>query len=41
VSIEIKETLKKRARDFHIELKDVAITHLSFGKEFMRAIEYK
>ena len=41
VSIEIRQTLKSRARDFHIDLKDVAITHLSFSKAFMKAIEYK
>jgi len=39
--MEIRISLKKRARDFHIDLKDVAITHLSFGKEFMKAIEFK
>jgi prohibitin 1 len=41
VSAEIKEVLVNRAADFHILLDDVAITHLSFGKEFTQAIEGK
>ena len=41
VSGEIKEILVNRARDFHITLDDVAITHLQFGKEFTQAIEGK
>lgn len=31
----------KRARHFHLTLDDVAITHLTFGREFMKAIEAK
>merc|ERR1719253_2433926 len=27
--------------DFHLEISDLAITHLTFGKEFERAIEQK
>jgi regulator of protease activity HflC (stomatin/prohibitin superfamily) len=30
-----------RAKDFQIELDDVAITHLSFSREFTAAIEAK
>merc|ERR1712137_382041 len=41
VSVRIKQELMKRARHFHLTLDDVAITHLTFGREFMRAIESK
>ena len=41
VSDRIKLELTKRASHFHFDLDDVAITHLTFGKEFMRAIESK
>ena len=41
VSDRIKAELTKRATHFHLDLDDVAITHLTFGKEFMRAIESK
>mmetsp|Transcript_17963 Transcript_17963/g.20454 ORF Transcript_17963/g.20454 Transcript_17963/m.20454 type:complete len:287 (-) Transcript_17963:967-1827(-) len=41
VSSRIKEELQKRASHFHLVLDDVAITHLTFGREFMRAIESK
>lgn len=41
VSDRIKVELLKRAKVFHLTLDDVAITHLSFGREFMRAIEAK
>merc|ERR1719273_2654681 len=41
VSERIKAELIKRARHFHITLEDVAITHLTFGREFMKAIEHK
>merc|ERR1712039_654657 len=33
--------LIKRATNFYITLDDVAITHLTFGSEFMKAIEAK
>ncbi|KAJ8466595.1 hypothetical protein OPV22_029147 [Ensete ventricosum] len=33
--------LVRRARDFHIVLDDVAITHLSYGVEFSSAVEKK
>eukprot|EP00898_Chlorokybus_atmophyticus_P006784 jgi/Chlat1/7106/Chrsp57S06791 len=41
VSRLIRESLTQRARDFSIILDDVAITHLSFGAEFSKAIESK
>jgi len=41
VSTRIKSELQKRAEHFHLTLDDVAITHLTFGREFMRAIESK
>jgi len=41
VSAMVRESLIKRAMDFHIDLDDVAITHLSYGPEFSRAVEQK
>lgn len=41
VSARIKEEIVKRAKAFHLEFDDVAITHLTFGREFMNAIEAK
>ncbi|XP_039137803.1 prohibitin-1, mitochondrial-like [Dioscorea cayenensis subsp. rotundata] len=41
VSREIRRVLTERARNFNIELDDVSITTLSFGKEFTLAIEAK
>jgi len=41
VSERIKLELIKRATNFYIHLDDVAITHLTFGGEFMKAIEKK
>jgi prohibitin 1 len=41
VSQRIKMDLQRRAAHFHLLLDDVAITHLTFGREFMRAIESK
>lgn len=41
VSARIKAELQKRAEHFYLTLDDVAITHLTFGREFMRAIESK
>eukprot|EP01125_Pyxidicula_operculata_P008080 TRINITY_DN2732_c0_g1_i3.p1 TRINITY_DN2732_c0_g1~~TRINITY_DN2732_c0_g1_i3.p1 ORF type:complete len:207 (-),score=40.59 TRINITY_DN2732_c0_g1_i3:183-803(-) len=41
VSREIKLALTERAKDFHITLDDVSITHLEFGKEFRAAVEAK
>lgn len=41
VSALVRETLIRRAKDFDIELDDVAITHLSYGAEFSTAVEKK
>mmetsp|Transcript_17719 Transcript_17719/g.43379 ORF Transcript_17719/g.43379 Transcript_17719/m.43379 type:complete len:291 (+) Transcript_17719:125-997(+) len=41
VSKEVKDQLVQRAADFNIILEDIAITHLTFGKEFASAIEKK
>merc|ERR1712039_264236 len=41
VSREIREAIVKRAKTFHILMDDVSITHLTYGKEFARAIEEK
>ncbi|CAN8077359.1 unnamed protein product [Agarophyton chilense] len=41
VSIQIRETLTARAKQFHIELDDVSMTHLTFGREYASAIEAK
>ncbi|GAU24443.1 hypothetical protein TSUD_364270 [Trifolium subterraneum] len=41
VSALVRESLVRRARDFNILLDDVAITHLSYGAEFSRAVEQK
>ena len=41
VSQRIKEAMMARAQHFHLTLDDVAITHLTFGREFMKAIEAK
>lgn len=41
VSKTVRTTLTKRAADFHIDLDDVAITDLKFGKDFTAAIESK
>ncbi|EOX99543.1 hypothetical protein QUC31_014600 [Theobroma cacao] len=41
VSREIRKILTERAANFNIELDDVSITSLTFGKEFTAAIEAK
>ncbi|GMJ04324.1 prohibitin 3 [Hibiscus trionum] len=41
VSALVRSSLTQRAKDFNIELADVAITHLSYGAEFSRAVEQK
>jgi prohibitin 1 len=41
VSARIKSEMMRRAKVFHLEFDDVAITHLTFGREFMNAIEAK
>ncbi|VVT58907.1 uncharacterized protein SAPINGB_P006444 [Magnusiomyces paraingens] len=41
VSNKIRDDLRKRAAEFNIELEDVSITHMTFGKEFTKAVEQK
>lgn len=41
VSARIREDLLRRAREFNIILEDVSITHLTFGREFTKAVEQK
>ncbi|KAG5534762.1 hypothetical protein RHGRI_022765 [Rhododendron griersonianum] len=41
VSALVRDSLMKRAKDFNIVLDDVAITHLSYGAEFSKAVEQK
>ncbi|EPS71700.1 hypothetical protein M569_03058 [Genlisea aurea] len=41
VSALVREGLIRRAKEFNIVLDDVAITHLSYGAEFSKAVEQK
>ena len=41
VSQRIRTDLLKRAQEFNIALEDVSITHMTFGKEFTKAVEEK
>jgi len=41
VSIEIRDAIVARASQFNILMDDVSITHLTYGKEFSKAIEEK
>lgn len=41
VSREIREAIVQRAQQFNILMDDVSITHLTYGKEFAKAIEEK
>jgi prohibitin 1 len=41
VSNRIRDDLLKRAAEFNIALEDVSITHMTFGREFTRAVEQK
>lgn len=41
VSQRIRADLVKRAAEFNIALEDVSITHMTFGKEFTKAVEQK
>ncbi len=41
VSNRIRADLLKRAQEFNIALEDVSITHMTFGKEFTKAVEQK
>ncbi|KAI5923051.1 prohibitin-1 [Camillea tinctor] len=41
VSQRIRADLTKRAAEFNIALEDVSITHMTFGREFTKAVEQK
>lgn len=41
VSQQIRENMTERAKDYNIVIDDVAITNLSYSKEFSRAVELK
>jgi prohibitin 1 len=41
VSGRIRDDLVRRASEFNIALEDVSITHMTFGKEFTKAVEQK
>jgi len=41
VSARIRADLRRRAGEFGIALEDVSITHMTFGREFTRAVEQK
>ncbi|TYJ52914.1 hypothetical protein B9479_006461 [Cryptococcus floricola] len=41
VSARIRDDLLNRAKEFNIQLEDVSITHMTFGKEFTSAVEQK
>ncbi|KAK9449800.1 band 7 family-domain-containing protein [Limtongia smithiae] len=41
VSGRIRDDLLKRAGEFNIALEDVSITHMTFGREFTKAVEEK
>jgi prohibitin 1 len=41
VSQRIRDEMAKRSAYYHINLEDVSITHLAFGKEFTVAVEQK
>lgn len=41
VSARIRQELARRANEFNIQLEDVSITHMNFGREFTKAVEQK
>jgi len=41
VSMKCREALNDRAKNFHIILDDISITHLTFSKEFTESVELK
>lgn len=41
VSARIRQELSRRAEEFSIKLEDVSITHMTFGREFTKAVEQK
>lgn len=41
MSQKIRTELTRRAAEFNIALEDVSITHMTFGREFTKAVEQK
>lgn len=41
VSLRIRQELLERAKEFHVKLEDVSITHMTFGSDFTKAVEQK
>jgi len=41
VSAQVRQRLQERAKDFHVLLDDVSITHLAFSPQFTMAVESK
>ena len=41
VSARVRANLLERSSEFYIELEDVSIVDLTFGSEFMKAVEAK
>ena len=41
VSFKVNESLTERARQFGLILDDIAIVHITFGREFLQAVELK
>lgn len=41
VSARIRQELSRRSNEFNIQLEDVSITHMTFGREFTKAVEQK
>lgn len=41
VSAKIRQELLRRSNEFSIQLEDVLITHMTFGREFTKAVEQK
>lgn len=41
VSARINELLRNRCRTYHVDVEDVSIVHLQFGKEYSAAVESK
>ncbi|CAN3358296.1 prohibitin-1 [Diutina catenulata] len=41
VSAKIRQELSRRSNEFSIQLEDVSITHMTFGREFTKAVEQK
>jgi prohibitin 2 len=41
VSLKIRKNLEQRASHFNVVIDDVSITELTFGREYLEAIEAK